>query len=153
MDVALNKAAPDMWDKVLEAFKQLLERAESSYLKKAKGESPVPYLVTIFHGSPIAFNCTEEENETALGSLRIRAWLVLRAKIDELTADTAILGKLRMHFEERFRYDEHSVPRVWKPDDDIEGAFRKAKDEVCSMPMCCVVWGRLTNMCMCRLCL
>jgi hypothetical protein len=38
VDVALNKAAPDMWDKVLGAFKQLLEKAESSYLKKAKGE-------------------------------------------------------------------------------------------------------------------
>ncbi|KAN0091284.1 RHD3/Sey1 [Tylopilus felleus] len=116
VDVALNKAAPDMWDKVLGAFKQLLEKAESSYLKKAK-----------------AFNCTEEENGTALGSLHMRAWLALRAKIDELTADTAILGKLRMHFEERFRYDEHGVPRVWKPEDDIEGAFRKAKDETLSL--------------------
>ena len=38
VDVALNKASPDMWDKVLGAFKQLLERAESSYLKKAKGK-------------------------------------------------------------------------------------------------------------------
>ncbi|KAI9571146.1 RHD3/Sey1 [Boletus coccyginus] len=116
VDVALNKAAPDMWDNVLAAFKQLLERAESSYLKKAK-----------------AFNCTEEENQTALGSLRMRTWLALRAKVDELTADTAILGKLRMHFEERFRYDENGVPRVWRPDDDIEGAFRKAKDETLSL--------------------
>lgn len=39
VDVALNKAAPDMWDKVLGMFKQLLEKAESSYLKKAKGET------------------------------------------------------------------------------------------------------------------
>ncbi|KAH0827997.1 RHD3/Sey1 [Lanmaoa asiatica] len=116
VDVALNKAAPDMWDKVLEAFKQLLEKAESSYLKKAK-----------------AFNCTEEEDANALSSLRTRAWLSLRAKIDELTADTAILGKLRMHFEESFRYDEHGVPRVWKPEDDIEGAFRKAKDETLTL--------------------
>jgi hypothetical protein len=36
--------------------------------------------------------------------------------------------KLRAHFEERFRYDEHGVPRVWRPDDDIDGAFKKAKD-------------------------
>lgn len=42
VDVALNKAAPDMWDNVLAAFKQLLERAESSYLKKAKGEPSSP---------------------------------------------------------------------------------------------------------------
>lgn len=93
---------------------------------------PLPHLVAIFHES-VAFNCTEEENETALGSLRTRTWLALRAKIDELTADTAILGKLRTHFEERFRYDEQGVPQVWKPDDDIEGAFRKAKDQVCSL--------------------
>jgi hypothetical protein len=31
-------------------------------------------------------------------------------------------------FEERFRYDEHGVPRVWRPDDDIDGAFKHAKD-------------------------
>lgn len=92
------------------------------------------YLVSILNESLVAFNCTEEENAIALSSLRIRAWLALRAKVDELTADTAILGKLRMHFEERFRYDEHGVPQVWKPDDDIEGAFRKARDEVRSLP-------------------
>lgn len=52
-----------------------------------------------------------------------------RAKIDEQTADPVILGKLRSHFEERFRYDEAGVPRVWKPDDDIDSAFKKAKDQ------------------------
>lgn len=52
----------------------------------------------------------------------------MRAKVDEQTTDTAILTKLRAYFEERFRYDEHGVPRVWKPDDDIDGAFKKAKD-------------------------
>lgn len=82
--------------------------------------------------SATGFNCTEEENTTALATLRKRAWLALRAKIDEQTADAVILSKLRGHFEERFRYDEHGVPRVWKPDDDIDGAFKKAKDQVCS---------------------
>ena len=50
--------------------------------------------------------------------------------MDEQTADAVILGKLRGHFEERFRYDGEGVPRVWKPDDDIDGAFKKAKDQV-----------------------
>lgn len=79
----------------------------------------------------LGFNCTDEENTSSLATLRKRAWLALRAKIDEQTADPVILGKLRGHFEERFRYDEHGVPRVWKPADDIDGAFKKAKDEVC----------------------
>ena len=65
-----------------------------------------------------------------MATLRKRAWLALRAKIDEQTSDTAFLSKLRTHFEERFRYDEHGVPRVWKPEDDIDGAFKKAKDQV-----------------------
>ena len=77
----------------------------------------------------IGFDCTDEENGHALAILRKRAWLALRAKIDEQTADNVILGKLRAYFEERFRYDEHGVPRVWRPDDDIDGAFKKAKDQ------------------------
>ena len=76
------------------------------------------------------FDCTEEENATALAVLRKRAWLALRAKVDEQTSDAVFLGKLRNFFEERFRYDENGTPRVWRPDDDIDGAFRKAKEQV-----------------------
>lgn len=112
VDLLLNKAAPDMWDGVLRILRETLGKAESAYLAKAK-----------------SFDCTDEENTTSLAALRKRAWQALRAKIDEQTNDTAILGKLRGHFEERFRYDEQGVPRVWKPDDDIDGAFKKAKDE------------------------
>jgi hypothetical protein len=112
VELALHKASPDMWDQVLTTFKGTLDKAESTYLTKAR-----------------SFNCTEEENATALATLRKRAWLALRAKVDEQTADAVILSKLRGHFEERFRYDEHGVPRVWKPDDDIDGAFKKAKDQ------------------------
>ena len=65
-----------------------------------------------------------------MAALRKRTWLALRAKIEEQTADPVILAKLRGHFEERFRYDDHGIPRVWKPEDDIDGAFKKAKDEV-----------------------
>ena len=74
------------------------------------------------------FDCTEEENDEALSTIRQRAWAALRVKVDEQTADAAILTKLRGYFEERFRYDEQGVPRVWKPDDDIDGAYKKAKD-------------------------
>ncbi|KAJ7217672.1 RHD3/Sey1 [Mycena pura] len=112
VELALNKAAPDMWDDILRTFRQTLDKAEASYLTKAT-----------------SFNCTEEENATSLAVLRRRGWQGLRSKIDEQTADPVILAKLRGHFEERFRYDATGVPRVWKPEDDIDGAFKKAKDE------------------------
>lgn len=76
------------------------------------------------------FNCTADENETALTLLRKRAWLGLRAKIDEQTVENVLLVKLKLIFEEKFRYDEAGVPRVWKPTDDIDGIFKKAKDSV-----------------------
>lgn len=79
------------------------------------------------------FDCTDEENATSLATLKKRAWLTLRGKVDEQTTDAAFLTKLRAHFEERFRYDEHGVPRVWRPADDIDGAFKKARDQVCCL--------------------
>ncbi|KAG5729475.1 Protein SEY1, partial [Termitomyces sp. T112] len=112
VELALNKANSAMWDSVLKAFTISLDRAETTYSTKAR-----------------SFNCTEEENVSSLSTLRKRAWLALRAKIDELTAEPVMLSKLRAHFEEGFRYDDEGVPRVWKPEDDIDSAFKKAKDE------------------------
>ncbi|KAJ3744238.1 RHD3/Sey1 [Lentinula detonsa] len=111
VELALNKGSPNMWDQVLKAFRDTLDKAETIYLTKAT-----------------SFNCTEEENAHSLAALRQRAWQALRSKIDEQTTDSVFVGRLRAHFEERFRYDEQGVPRVWKPEDDIDGAFKKAKD-------------------------
>jgi hypothetical protein len=56
--------------------------------------------------------------------------LSLRRKLEEQTSDANLVSILRTTFEERFRYDEAGVPRVWKPEDDIEAAFKQAKEEV-----------------------
>lgn len=102
-----------MWDSVFISFRDILGKAEETYLTKAK-----------------SFDCTDEENNLALAVLRRRAWLALRSKVDEQTADTTLIGKLRVRFEDKFRYDENGVPRVWKPGDDIDTAFRQARDKV-----------------------
>lgn len=105
-----------MWDNILSTFKTALSRAEQVYTKKAT-----------------SFNCTPEENESALAMLRQRAWLGLRSKIDEQTAESVMLVKLKLVFEEKFRYDEEGVPKVWKPDDDIDATFKKAKEAVLAL--------------------
>ncbi|KAK0557401.1 Dynamin-like GTPase that mediates homotypic ER fusion [Tilletia horrida] len=115
-ELALSKPRPDMWDAVLKAFKDALAQAEATYTRRAK-----------------TFNCTEKENVESLRSLRRKAWLALRAKIDEQTADATLMAKLRSVFEDRFRYDAEGVPRVWKPDDDIDGLFRKARDQTLAL--------------------
>jgi hypothetical protein len=76
----------------------------------------------------LAFHCTEEETSTSIGTLRKRAWQALIIKVKEHTADAALLAKLRASFEDSFRYDAQGVPRVWRPEDDIDGVFKKARD-------------------------
>ena len=128
--MALMKPTPDMWDKVLIAFRRTLTKSEAAYLIKAKSKRLVFLIRAKIVNSFTGFNCTDDENTYSLAILRRRAWQALRGKVDEQTADTAIIGKLRTHFEERFRYDEAGIPRVWRPDDDIDGAFKVAKDKV-----------------------
>lgn len=116
VEFQLNKGARNMWDEILSTFKNILAKGENAYLVKAK-----------------SFNCTDEENVSSLITLRKRAWQCLRTKIDEQTADAVVLNKLRNHFEERFRYDDQGVPRVWQPEDDIDGVFKKAKEQTLNL--------------------
>lgn len=65
-------------------------------------------------------------------TLKSRMWVALRRKLEEQTSEANLLATLRTTFEDRFRYDE-GVPRVWKPSDDIEGAFTSAKDQTLAL--------------------
>ena len=81
------------------------------------------------------FNCTEAEIKTASRSISQKAWQALRAKVDEQTADAVLAARLRDIFEDGFRYDEKGTPRIWKPEDDIDGIFRKARDDVSTIAL------------------
>ncbi|ORX35730.1 RHD3/Sey1 [Kockovaella imperatae] len=116
VEIAMSQPKPEMWDVILETYAKVLSEAEESYLSKAQG-----------------YNCSEEENDVALMSLRARTWLVLRRKLEEQASDATMRNTLRTAFEDRFRYDDQGLPRVWKPDDDIETAFKKAKDETLNL--------------------
>lgn len=119
-----------MWDRVLIGFNDLISKAEATYTSKVAGGyyRKAGHVVIQLIVCLLAFNCTDDETSTAVGILRRRAWLALITKIKEHTADAALLSKLRGSFEDSFRYDANGVPRVWRPDDDIDGVFKKARD-------------------------
>lgn len=103
---------PDMWTKIVNKFQEVLDKTEQQLLKKAK-----------------SFNSSEEENAKSVENLRKRSWQQLRKKIDDELADNMFLLKLRERFEDKFRYDDEGLPKVWKPEDDIDAHFRKARDD------------------------
>ncbi|CAO3701686.1 unnamed protein product [Rhizopus stolonifer] len=108
----LNDPQPDTWYKVIEVYKKAVEHGQTTLEKIAK-----------------SFNSSEDELKESVNDHKVQAWITLRKKIDEELADTMLLLKLRSRFEEKFRYDEHGLPRVWKPQDDIDAYFKSAKED------------------------
>lgn len=101
----------DLWDRVWAIFTDTVSSAEKRFTDRAQ-----------------SFDASPDEVEVGLWRLRRKSWGVLRAKIDEEVMEGNILLKLRENFEDKFRYDEQGVPRIWRPTDDIEGIYTKARE-------------------------
>jgi len=106
----------DLWDRIWNLFVATVKEAETRFVERAK-----------------SFDASQDEIDVGLWRLRRKSWGVLRAKIDEEVMEGNILLKLRENFEDKFRYDEAGVPRIWRPTDDIEGMYTKAKESTLTL--------------------
>ncbi|KAG9321695.1 hypothetical protein KVV02_002163 [Mortierella alpina] len=110
--LALDCPGPGMWGRVITAYKRSTQEAEEALQRKAK-----------------VFELELEEHSELITNLQRQGWILLTMKIQEESVDGLILYKLLNRFEERFQRDGQGLPRVWKPSDDIDTPFRKARDE------------------------
>ncbi|KAK3314829.1 protein SEY1 [Apodospora peruviana] len=117
-DAPLGKppSEKDLWDRIWEVFGVIVKEAEGRFTERAK-----------------SFDANEEEVEVGLWRLRRKSWVALRERIDEEVMESNILMKLRENFEDKFRYDEEGVPRIWRPTDDIEGLYTKARESTLTL--------------------
>ena len=106
----------DIWDRVWKVFVDTVEDAEKRFTERAK-----------------SFDASTDEVDVGLWRLRRKSWGVLKAKIDEEMMEGNLLLKLRENFEDKFRYDEAGVPRIWRPTDDIEGIYTKARESTLTL--------------------
>ncbi|KAK3303961.1 RHD3/Sey1 [Chaetomium strumarium] len=106
----------DLWDRVWKAFIDIVREAETRFVDRAK-----------------SFEASPEEVEVGLWRLRRKAWVTLREKIEEEMMESNILMKLRENFEDKFRYDDEGVPRIWRPSDDIEGVYTRARESTLAL--------------------
>ncbi|KAI8815264.1 root hair defective 3 GTP-binding protein [Cladochytrium replicatum] len=112
LEVHLSAAESDMWKKIIASFRETAESAQSILTRRSKG-----------------FESSQEELSVSLRSLRYKSLDVLMTRIKEEVADDRLLMRLRNKFQDIFRYDDSGLPRVWKPGDDIDTYFTKARDE------------------------
>ncbi|EGR52074.1 uncharacterized protein TRIREDRAFT_75012 [Trichoderma reesei QM6a] len=106
----------DLWDRIWNVFTGVVSEAEVRFSDRAK-----------------SFDASDAEVEVGLWRLRRKSWTALREKIEEEVMEGNILMKLRENFEDKFRYDEAGVPRIWRPTDDIEGIYTRARESTLTL--------------------
>ncbi|KAK5635245.1 hypothetical protein RRF57_010957 [Xylaria bambusicola] len=106
----------DLWDRIWKVFISIVKEAENRFTDRAR-----------------SFEASEAEVEVGLWRLRRKSWVALREKVDEEVMEGNILLKLRENFEDKFRYDDAGVPRIWRPADDIEGIYTRARESTLTL--------------------
>lgn len=106
----------ELWDRIWAVFTETVSQAEKRFTERAS-----------------SFDASPEEVEVGLWRLRRKSWGCLRAKLDEEVMEGNILLKLRENFEDKFRYDDDGVPRIWRPTDDIEGIYTRARESTVTL--------------------
>lgn len=109
-------AEKDLWDRIWSVFVDIVDEAQTRFTDRAR-----------------SFEASAEEVEVGRWRLRRKSWVALRERIDEEVMEGNILLKLRENFEDKFRYDEAGVPRIWRPTDDIEGVYTKARESTLTL--------------------
>ena len=102
----------DMWPQALDLYHRTLGKYQKSFEQKVSG-----------------FAASQEESHQYLESLQSQIWECMRNKIKEELSDAMLQIRLKQRFEERFRYDDEGLPRVWSQDENFEPQFISAKDQ------------------------
>ncbi|KAL8946405.1 MAG: hypothetical protein Q9222_007198 [Ikaeria aurantiellina] len=106
----------EIWDRIWGVFVKTVKEAERRFADRAR-----------------SFDASPDEVDVGMWRLRRKSWGVLRAKIDEEMMEGNLLLKLRENFEDKFRYDDAGVPRIWRPTDDIDGIYTKARESTLTL--------------------
>ena len=129
VSLVFAKPSETMWDTLIAEFEKIKDAKVEAFKQKAV----------------LGLNATEQDVTDGVEGLKTRAWMCLRDRLDGETEPTHLLLRLRekylpplsslasingASFEDKFRYDEEGVPRIWKPSDDIDNLFKAAKESV-----------------------
>lgn len=111
----LNNADASVWDKILDSFEKII----GSNLERYKTDD---------NKYDFQVGYTPAENEKTYKHIRSNAWITLGESVRDYLKPDTIVSILRDRFENSFRYDESDAPILWKNEEQIDSAFRLAKE-------------------------
>ena len=123
--LAFSQPSDKIWDVLMEEFELIKRRKVAEFVERVS----------------VGLNASEDDVAEGVEGLKVRMWNSLRDRLDGECEPTHLHLRLRewyaafvkpanFSFEDKFRYDEQGVPRIWKLSDDIEGMFKSARDDV-----------------------
>ena len=112
----LTSCPNDMWVRVMHCFK-----------------TGVSVSIEALESKMNSFGVSSEESKLYKSKLVKDLCRLFIAKLKEELSGPMIIVKARQKFEEKFRYDDQGIPRIWKPTDDIEVFYIRAKDHALTL--------------------
>lgn len=109
-------ANPDKetWNRILDRFTEL---KNSSLSKYQAGE-----------GYDFALGTEDLVNERALSTLEFKAWELFDQLLHKYISRDNLLNILKDRFDDKFRYDENGVPKLYQNNIELESSFGDSKE-------------------------
>ncbi|EHN00182.1 Sey1p [Saccharomyces cerevisiae x Saccharomyces kudriavzevii VIN7] len=111
----LSHPSKKVWDDIMDNFESTIEINLS------------PYYVSK-DNYDFKIGLSDDENAKIYKNIRVLAWRTLDTTVHDYLKIDTIVSILRDRFEDVFRYDAEGSPRLWKTEEEIDGAFRIAKE-------------------------
>lgn len=114
----LSNPEISVWDDILKMFEQTIKDVLKKYTVDSDESFSYDFQVGL----------SDLSNEAIYQKIRHNAWHLLNVTVHDYLKEDTITGILRDRFERKFRYDENDSPRLWKNEEEIDQAFRIARE-------------------------
>ncbi|CUM48792.1 unnamed protein product [Debaryomyces tyrocola] len=110
----LNDPKSETWDNILEKFKLYVDSTVSKY-EVGAGEYD------------FGLGTSLQSNIGAIDKFKYKSWVSFHELIHKYISKDNVLNLLKDRFDDKFRYDENGLPRLYQNGHELENSFNESK--------------------------
>lgn len=110
----LGDLKDDTWDTILNKFNQLTKEVLSKY-ESSNG------------AYDFGLGTSDKLNNLAIESFKFKSWVNFYDSIHKYILKDGLINILQDRFDDKFRYDDNGLPKLYENSTELESSFEKAK--------------------------
>ncbi|CUM53402.1 Protein SEY1 [Debaryomyces fabryi] len=110
----LNDPKSETWDNILEKFNMYVDNTVTKY-EVGPGEYD------------FGLGTSLQTNSGAIDKLKYKSWISFHDLIHKFISKDNVLNLLKDRFDDKFRYDENGLPRLYQNGHELENSFNESK--------------------------